>query len=391
PGDDEIEFALEIDGPGIIQLSAGELEITEGLTISGPGQEWLTIDAQRSSRVINITAIQGDFYIGSMTLKNGLTTSENTVDPLGFLTTANGGAIRFIGEGQLTVDDATLTENEVSESDTLGGAIYSGSGKLVVTRTTVKQSVAGRVAGGIYSGTAIGEPGENIVRSGKLEVSQSTISENSSLSGDGSGGGIFSQGNLKLVESTVSGNVTRGIFGGGGIGSASSVEVVRSTIINNHAPFASPSFFGGGLGTQSSTLIESSVIAGNTSHGQAHDLNAQDPSINYSLIGDTTGSGITATSGTGNLLNIDPLLGPLADNGGPTQTHALLPGSPAIDAGDIGIVDPPMYDQRGAPFNRIVDGNVPADVVIDLGAYEAQGVPSADFNTDNALDGFDFL
>lgn len=84
----------------------------------------------------------------------------------------------------------------------------------------------------------------------------------------------------------------------------------------------------------------------------------------------------------------DPLLGPLADNGGPTLTHALLPGSPALDAGNIGIIDPPMYDQRGVPFLRIVDGNVPADVVIDIGAYEAQAIPTSvpgDYNRDGTI------
>ena len=89
---------------------------------------------------------------------------------------------------------------------------------------------------------------------------------------------------------------------------------------------------------------------------------------------------------------INPLLGPLADNGGPTQTHALLPGSPAIDAGDPRIQQfLNEYDQRGEPFLRVADGDLPDDLVIDMGAYEAQSPPSADFDSDNDVDGSDFL
>src|SRR5438874_10331155 len=68
--------------------------------------------------------------------------------------------------------------------------------------------------------------------------------------------------------------------------------------------------------------------------------------------------------------NTDPLLGPLQDNGGPTLTHALLPGSPAINAGDPNFTPPPLYDQRGPGFDRIVSGR------IDKGSFEVQG-PSA--------------
>jgi len=92
--------------------------------------------------------------------------------------------------------------------------------------------------------------------------------------------------------------------------------------------------------------------------------------VNHSLIGDTMGSGITATTGIGNILNQPALLGPLADNGGPTLTHALLAGSPAIDAGsDTLTVDaggnPLTTDQRGDGFNRVNFGRP------DIGAFES--------------------
>jgi hypothetical protein len=88
----------------------------------------------------------------------------------------------------------------------------------------------------------------------------------------------------------------------------------------------------------------------------------------YNLISNSTGgSGYAPTD----ILDVDPLLGPLADNGGPTLTHALLPGSPAIDAGDPNPADPPEWDQRGPGFPRIANGR------IDIGAFEVQatGMP----------------
>ena len=74
-------------------------------------------------------------------------------------------------------------------------------------------------------------------------------------------------------------------------------------------------------------------------------------------------------NGPGDQINTDPMLGPLQDNGGPTFTHALLPGSPAIDAGDPNFVGPPDYDQRGPGFDRVRNGR------IDIGSFEVQNPP----------------
>jgi hypothetical protein len=84
-------------------------------------------------------------------------------------------------------------------------------------------------------------------------------------------------------------------------------------------------------------------------------------SLGYNLSSDSGGGFLTAT---GDQINTDPKLGPLKDNGGPTFTHALLPGSPAIDAGDPNFTSPPDFDQRGAGFPRVVNGR------IDIGAFE---------------------
>jgi hypothetical protein len=111
--------------------------------------------------------------------------------------------------------------------------------------------------------------------------------------------------------------------------------------------------------------------------------------IDHSLIGDTTGSLVTAATGTGNLLDVNPLLGPLANNRGPTQTHGLLPGSPTLDAGD----STETTDQRGEvrPIDLAGVANATDGDGSDMGAYEAQAEPSADFVDNNIIDGFDFL
>jgi len=90
-------------------------------------------------------------------------------------------------------------------------------------------------------------------------------------------------------------------------------------------------------------------------------------SAGYNLASDNGGGVLT---GPGDQINIDPMLGPLQDNGGPTFTHALLPGSPAIDTGDPNFTPPPFFDQRGAPFHRVVNGR------IDIGSFEVQVTPT---------------
>jgi hypothetical protein len=87
-------------------------------------------------------------------------------------------------------------------------------------------------------------------------------------------------------------------------------------------------------------------------------------SLGYNLSNDTCGGFLI---GPGDQANTDPILGPLQDNGGPTLTHALLSGSPAINSGDPNFTPPPLYDQRGPGFNRVANGR------IDIGSFEAQG------------------
>ncbi|MEZ6071917.1 MAG: choice-of-anchor Q domain-containing protein [Pirellulales bacterium] len=141
-----------------------------------------------------------------------------------------------------------------------------------------------------------------------------------------------------------------------------------------------------------------SIIAGNTVAGDPDEFNVSSSSsiISHCLIGSTNNLSFAnlelIESGTGNLSDVDPRLGPLSDNGGPTMTHALLPGSPATDAGDpaavAGIGDVPVYDQRGVPFARVVDaaGSGPR---MDIGAFELQDAPTGPVVVDTLVDEFD--
>ncbi len=186
-------------------------------------------------------------------------------------------------------------------------------------------------------------------------------------------------GTVTVTNSTISGNIAEGTNeiqgdgggrrqigyeGGGGILNAGVLTVANSTITNNYAVTGA----GGGINTYNSTTtmqLSNSILANNTSGG---DL-TRTASGNYNLVQDASYGTLT---GTNNITGQDALLGPLANNGGPTQTHALLAGSPAINAGDpnFNTANTP-YDQRGIGYAR------KSGSAIDIGAFEVQPPPAA--------------
>ena len=220
----------------------------------------------------------------------------------------------------------------------------------------------------------------------------STVSGNMSY---GRGGGIangildyfyaFRREQLWLINSTVSGNVADGSGGGiyTGLGEYNRVILDNATITANVADAdGNDEGDGGGLFNRLGQVqLRNSILAANQDHSQG----TQRPdcwtprrldSRGYNLIGDASTcplDGITV----GNLLGVDPRLGPLQDNGGSTQTHSLLAGSPAVDAGNPnGCISDPyrllIVDQRG--YIRPVDGNGDGQRVCDIGAYEFNAV-----------------
>ncbi len=317
----------------------------------------------------------------------------------------------------LTAVDSTFSNNYGSSE---GGGIFSANGTTNLARLTVEGNYSSNRGGGISS------------TSGNLSIADSHLNYNRSYGGDG-GGGIFTDGTTTTIERTTLTN-NRGSVGGGVSVRGGSLNVTESTFSNNgayasggalHSEIAQltirsstisgnySSIDGGGLSIHANlnqyVLISNSTIAFNRAQSNyygagtgggiitsgpgtislRHTLVAKNERsgagnndiwgrvyAQYSLIGVDTG--LLLAGNFGNLIGtaqqpIDPLLDVLADNGGPTQTHALLPGSPAIDAGDPNAYYySPAYDQRGEPFTRIRNGDGKNGAVIDIGAYELQ-------------------
>jgi hypothetical protein len=252
---------------------------------------------------------------------------------------SGGGAI--FTSGVLTVSNSTFLGN-LSEQ---GGGIINNSGMLVVSGSSFSQNHAG-VGGGVF----------NVFGTGT--VTNSTFSGNFADTAAGFvGGAIENNGSatLTIAGCTLSGNSagTMNIPGsGGGISNenASSLTLSDSTLYGNSA-----SGDGGGIWNYGALHSRNTIIAGNTAP-TSPDLVGNLGSQGHNLIGNTQGgSGFDATD----LLDVDPLLGPLQHNGGPTQTMALLPGSPALNAGDPAELGAP--DQRGV----VRSGGV------NIGAYQA--------------------
>jgi Ca2+-binding RTX toxin-like protein len=204
------------------------------------------------------------------------------------------------------------------------------------------------------------QTGGGIYNEGTLTISNSTISGNTAQV---VGGGIGAATGFSIANSTISGNTAK--FGGGAIAdviATGTVNISNTTIYNNFS-----SAGGGGIDLITLTVnIKNSILAGNKNDDGEQNFaapgNGKIVSFGHNIESGTD-AGFTST---GDLQNTNPLLAPLADNGGSTLTHALLQGSPAINAGDnTGVL---TTDQRGNP--RIVDGTV------DIGAFEVNPYPS---------------
>jgi hypothetical protein len=166
---------------------------------------------------------------------------------------------------------------------------------------------------------------------------------------------------LTIVNSTISDNVAG--LTGGAIYDHALVSIANSTFSGNSAGSGGCIYNDGGV-PPLAVEISNTVFNAGASGGNIFNNGGTITSLGYNLSSDEGGGFLT---GPGDQINTDPLLGPLQDNGGPTFTHALLPSSPAIDAGDPSFTPPPFYDQRGSGFDRVVNGR------IDIGSFEVQG------------------
>ncbi|MEZ6071650.1 MAG: choice-of-anchor Q domain-containing protein [Pirellulales bacterium] len=355
-GADTIEFSAATYGT-TLNLTNGQLTILDDVTITGPGADNFTIDAGGASRVLRVTnSADADIsgltltggnadrggglrnYAGSITKLTDVVVDGNTAT--GNLEFWVGGGIR--NEGNLTINDSRITGNSTTVGIG-GGAGIGNNGVLVINRTTISGNSSVSDGGGIYNYVA-----------GNITIRNSTISNNSTPgTANDDGGAIYSSGTILVIGTTISGNSA---FNGGGLKSPGTTTIRHSTIANNSATST-----GGGINSFGSVSLDHTIVADNTAVASGRDVSGT-VTANWSLIETTTGATI---NGANNITGFDPILDVLADNGGPTQTHALLAGSLAINGGNPAIASPPANDQRGAPFVR-------ENGTIDIGAYEAQ-------------------
>ena len=238
----------------------------------------------------------------------------------------NGGALHTSGAGTVTISNSDVSGNRAGNEG--GGLWNSGVGTLTVTTTTIDGNVTPGNGGGVY---------QQAGASGVTTIEQSTLEANSASQ---SGGGVFAEGaTMTITNSTLSGNTAR--FGGGGAAGTADVTVASSTIAFNTA-----SSRGGGFSNDDQTArvkLDNTIVSDNSSPRGAQ-LGGFFRSEGNILVESLTGAGVQ-NQGPTDIYGQSAMLDALADNGGPTETHALMAGRPAIDAGDTDR----MVDQRGEP------------------------------------------
>src|ERR1043166_5686978 len=387
--DDVVAFAPTVfSTPETIILILGELQLTTTigtLFIDGPGAELLTISGNDQSRVFlnNMNSVAS---INGVTITHG---NESGV----------GGGIANAGKFSLV--NTILTENFAS---LYGGAIFSDH-EMSISGCNIVNNRSGVDGAGIF----------NQYEFAKMRISDSTISGNttpggisnsgvlvvlnSTITGNNAGIGTTAFGNansaLTVINSTIAYNVNTQISGiGAGIANdGSAVFIENSTITNNALTDTGP--FGGGGGIANLTenypgtiTIHNTIVANNTAaNGFGPDGFGVWISQGYNLVKNTSNNTFIGVT-TGNQYGVDPRLGPLTDNGGPTLTEIPVTGSPIIDAADSTVF--PRTDQRS--FIRPVDGDGNGTIRADIGAVEygahspTSGAVAFDYDGDHKSD-----
>lgn len=405
-GDDTIQFNIPTSDPGFssgrwtIKLSKALPDIGTNVKIEGPDPDKLIVQrfVATSFRIFNITTA-GTASFSGLTIASGELDDDNgggiqnfnngTVNITNCSLEQNsvfhivnnnmfharsGGAIYNRGSGTINISNSVLRANSSQDS---GGAIANVQGTLNVDNSTISNnSTTDGIGGGIVNGTG-----------GTVTITNSTIADNSANgTQEGIGGGIYNDGMVTVMNSALSRNLAAassegggGIFnafgatltlanctistnfafaGGGGISNGATVNITNCTITGNSV--ISGSGRGGGISGGASTNVKGCIIALNSA-SFGPDVDGALTSQGHNLVGKTFGNGFTDPSDkTGTFVApLDPKLdsGGLKDNGGPTQTIALLAGSPAINAGPT---DAAPTDQRG--FVRVGPP--------DIGAFE---------------------
>ncbi len=350
-------------------MTAGQLELSSGLpTITGPAAG-VTISGGGASRVFQIDS-------GVMATLSGLTITGGSASYL-----SGGGVINF---GGVTLRDSTISGNTagsggglanygtayltgctISGNSTeaqgggLGNFARDGVANLTLTDCTISGNTAD-AGGGICNGPYLSN-----VAAVELTLTGCTIADNTARFG----GGLLNIDTASLTDCTISGNSAQGYAGGGMLNLNGTATLTSCTLSGNTIRYMASGYGGGagfynysGLYSATTATLTDTIVAGNSLSGSASDIagpGASSVTGSYNLIG-TGGSG-GLTTADNNLIDVaDPLLAPLGDYGGPTETIALLPGSPAIGVGTV--VGGITTDQRGMPLDPFGS---------DIGAFQS--------------------
>src|SRR5438874_6942510 len=305
---------------------SGPGSLRNALAVANDGD---TIDATGISGVISLNS--GELLVSTSVTINGpgadLLAVDGNMISRGFRIPVSGKTIAISG--------FTIRNGHAGNAG--GGIDNENNDTLVITNCIISSNTAG-LGGGMFNG-------------GPLTIGSTTVSGNSAANG----GGIYNSGGgmATITNSTVSGNSAGE---GGGIFNIGVFAITNSTLSNNSASLA------GGVFNNEVLQIGDTILNMGASGANISNFGTV-TSLGYNLSSDSGGG---ALNGPGDQINTNPLLGPLQDNGGPTLTHALSPGSPAIDTGDPNFTPPPFDDQRGPGYPRVVNGR------IDKGSFEVQ-------------------
>jgi CSLREA domain-containing protein len=301
----------------------------------------------------------GDFFPTQNTtanLTNVTVTNNNTANNTNFNGDTGGGAGIYIHQGIVTLTDSNVSNNHTGNVNLASSAAASGRGGGINNNgilTVVNSLISGNTTGNSASGS--NSTGGGITNGGTLTVINSTVSGNSTGIGPSMGGGIYSFTPMKLVNCTITGNFTPDDLGNGVSGNGTTITVANTIIAGNGNSANDPD-------------LNNPLFSTPSFVSQGHNLigNVDGFAPSFNATGDQTGTGAAP---------LNPQLGALANNGGPTFTHALLSNSPALDAGDNALAKDAnnntlLTDQRGA--QRIADSGDPdSTATVDIGAFES--------------------